>query len=181
MHLFASIYLEGLYLTDAGRKLTWCMYPGHDGQYTPILDSFVTMISRQFHEYYLPELIQRHTEAIRSSSARSRRQTLNMDNQLQTIQLNPVMREKITKRSMIVIDDFTTQGFGFETARNFLFNAGAESVTCIAVGKYPKPYIARYPKDGITWDSFMPVSLTENDFAFNTVRSIINDQALRFF
>ncbi len=82
---------------------------------------------------------------------------------------------------MIVIDDFTTEAYGFETARNFLFNAGASSVICIAVGKYPKPYYAFYPKADVEWNSFAPNPLTSNDFDFDRIQAQFNGKALEIF
>lgn len=189
LHLFASVYLEGLHLKGEGRKLTWCMYPGHKGDYEPILDDFVKMISMQFHEQYVQDLILRHREAKHTSSIRYRisigkhsEPPPTMDNQLQTIQLNLMKKKNITDRTIIVIDDFTTDGYSFETARNFLLNASAKSVICICVGKYPKTYLARSPKDGIKWDSFSPaLLLTENGFNITAPKSVINYKALKTF
>ncbi|HYT45456.1 MAG TPA: phosphoribosyltransferase, partial [Methylomirabilota bacterium] len=188
LHLFASIYLEGLHLRGEGRKLTWCMYPGHKGAYTPILNDFVKLIATQFHEQYIQDLILRHKEAIHTSSVRYRIATglhhgpaPSIDNQLRTIRLNPQKRTNITDRTVIVIDDFTTRAYSFETARNFLLNAGAKSVICICIGKYPNPYYARSPKDGVEWDSFSPASLTDNDFIRTATNSVFNDTALESF
>jgi hypothetical protein len=104
-----------------------------------------------------------------------------LDNQLQTICLDPSMSDKIVGQSAIVIDDFTTQGYSFETARNFLLNAGASSITCIAVGKYPGRYYARSPKNGVTWDSFASSPLTEIDFTSRLVQPLIDSNALASF
>lgn len=183
MHLFASVYLEGLHLTGSGRRLIWCMYPGHDGHYTSVLDAFITMISRQFHERYIPSLIQRHAPAIHASSARyqGNASRVTLDNQLQSICIDPSMGGKIVGQSVIVIDDFTTQGYSFETARNYLLNAGAISITCIAVGKYPGRYYARSPKDGKAWNSFASSPLTESDFTSKLVQPLIDADALASF
>ncbi|GAA3727609.1 hypothetical protein GCM10022378_15700 [Salinicoccus jeotgali] len=37
-----------------------------------------------------------------------------------------------------MIDDYTTNGISFETARNLLFNAGAKKVILLALGRYKK-------------------------------------------
>ncbi len=181
LHLFASVYLEGLHLCVDGRGAIWCVYPGHTGMYTSVLTGFIEMMSRQFRAHYLEKLIQRHTRAIHSSYARPRGYAPNMDNQLQTIQLNPRARRKIMDRTVIVLDDFTTRGHSFETARNFLLNAGAKSVICIAVGKYSRAYLARYAYRGVAWDSFAPSTLTEQDFAATPVQAVIDGDASASF
>lgn len=180
-HLLASIYLEGLYLNSAGEKPIWCLYPGHDGDYTSVLSKFITMIARLFREKYVQDLILRHTPSIKSSAARARRNYPKMDNQLQTIHLNPAMKNKIEGQSVIVIDDFTTYSQSFETARNFLLNANAKSVACIAIGKYPIQYDARSPKFCVNWNSFEPCNLTENDFDSKLVSASTDISAISLF
>jgi hypothetical protein len=181
MHLFASVYLEGLHISAGGRNAIWCLYPGHDGPHNSILTDFVTMISRAFNQKN-SELIQRHTRAIHSSSSRYRGMGVAIDNQFQTIQLNPAFDTIIKGKTVIVVDDFTTEAYSFETARNFIFNANAKSVICIAVGKYHKPYFAYCAKDNTTWDSFVPATeLTQGNFTISRLQSSFDTQALNFF
>jgi FMN phosphatase YigB (HAD superfamily) len=184
LHLLASLYLEGLHLRGNNGKPIWCLYPGHEGKYGSVLESFSMMCSRLFREQYKQELIQRHTNAPSSKEIRLARKTVEIDTQLQTIQLNPQYKDKIMDHPVIVIDDFTTEAYGFETARNFLINAGASSVICIAVSKYgiyPKLYNAFYPKSGIKWDSFAPTPLTTGDFDFTRITARFNKNALANF
>jgi hypothetical protein len=184
LHLLASIYLEGLHVRSSDGKPIWCLYPGHEGDYGSVLDSFTKMGSRLFREQYKQELIQRHTDAPSNMEVRLSGGTPIIDTQLQTIQLNPQFKDKIKDHPVIVIDDFTTESYGFETARNFLFNAEASSVICIAVGKYgiyPKLYNAFYAEADVEWDSFAPTSLTQRDFDANRISAQFNDSALDFF
>jgi len=181
LHLLASIYLEGLHVRGGSGKILWCLYPRHDGQYGSVPDSFIVMISRLFREHYQPQLIMRHTDAPSSSQTRIRHGLPTLDTQLQTVHLHPAMRTGILRKSIIVIDDFTTDAFGFETARNFLFNAGAGSVISIAIGKYGTTYDAFYPKPGVHWDSFRPSSLGSADFHFTRMPSRMDNNALEHF
>lgn len=181
LHLLASIYLEGLHLRSSNGKPIWCLYPGHEGDYGSVLDSFTMMCSRLFREHYKQELILRHTNAPSNWQTRHSGGTPIIDTQLQTIQLNPQFKDKIKDHPVIVMDDFTTEAYGFETARNFLFNAKASSVICIAVGKYPRPYYAFYPKIGVEWNSFAPTSLTRRDFNASRILAQFNESALDYF
>jgi len=82
------------------------------------------------------------------------------------------------QRQVLVFDDFTTNAYGFEAARNFLLNAGASSVINIAVGKYGKFYDVLYPKPETQWDSFLPASLCSEDFSFISIAGEIDEHAL---
>lgn len=183
LHLLASIYLEGLHLMSSDGKAIWCLYPGHEGDYGSVLVSFSMMGSRLFREQYKQELIQRHTYAPSSKELRLAHKPVIIDTQLQTIKLNPQFKDKIKDHPVIVIDDFTTDSYGFETVRNFLFNARASSVICIAVGKYGygRAYEAFYPKAHVEWDSFGPTSLTIEDFNNTRISARFNDSALAYF
>ncbi len=180
-HLLASMYLEGLHLKGGSEGSIWCLYPGHDGQYGTVLNAFITLNAALFHNQHQRQLIVRHSEASSSSQIRIKHGNPTIDIQLQTIHLNPALRAEIMHRSIIVLDDFTTNAYGFETARNFLLNAGASSVISIAVGKYGKTYDAFYPKSEVCWDSFLPAPLCEDDFSFTGIAGHIDQHALHPF
>jgi hypothetical protein len=183
LHLLASIYMEGLHLRSNNGKPIWCLYPGHEGKYGAVLDSFSMMGSRLFREQYKQELIQRHTYAPSNWKIRYDGGDPVIDTQFKTTQLNSQFKDKIKDHPVIVIDDFTTESYGFETARNFLFNARASSVICIAVGKYGygRVYEAFYPRPGVSWDSFAPTSLRSSDFESTMLSVNIDKNALTFF
>jgi phosphoribosylpyrophosphate synthetase len=82
---------------------------------------------------------------------------------------------------VLVVDDFTTEGYGFETARNFLLNAGAKKVICVAIGKYLKPHKIFSPVLGTTWDSFDESHLTLEDFETTSIEPQIDEKALENF
>lgn len=171
MHLLASTNLEGLYLPDAnGKKPIICLYPGHDViQQTGTLDLLAKISKRLFNGVeFMPNLIIRHKKAIKSAFARNRGEIVEFENQLSTIKLNSKYRDKIIGRRILVFDDFTTEGLGFETARNFLFNAGAVEVFCISAGKYGYETTVFTPSFGLQWDSFKVSNLTSADFTKST-------------
>jgi hypothetical protein len=181
LHLLASVYLEGLHLRGSGRPAIWCVYPGHDGRQSGVLDQFANVASRLFHKSYEQSLIVRHTTAVKSAYARFSGKGVTIDNQLGTVHLDGRKRNEVGGRTVLVFDDFITQGHSFETARNFLYNAGAAEVISIAVGKYPVAYHVRSPKAGVQWDSFSPASLTGLDFDIRLVKEHLHASALQSF
>lgn len=52
--------------------------------------------------------------------------------------LNPYYSSRVKGKVVCVIDDYTTNGISFETARNLLLEAGARKVIFIALGRYRK-------------------------------------------
>jgi len=188
LHLLASIYLEGLHLQSRGRQPLWCVYPGSGGAYDSILDEFISKASQLFRDKYVHGLIQRSQSVLRCSTERKRGGNPSIDRQLQSIYLNPEFQHRIQENHIIVLDDFTTYAHAFETSRNFLLHAGAASVTCIAVGKYPprgeprSTYHAHVPRDDVLWSSFAPnPALHEAQFTLTRLHGDIDDTALAFF
>lgn len=55
-----------------------------------------------------------------------------------SIHLNPYYSKRIKGKVVCVIDDYTTNGISFETARNLLFSAGAKKVILLALGRFKK-------------------------------------------
>src|SRR5579871_3523815 len=181
LHLLASIYLEGLYLPPVKSGVIWALYPSHDGPQTGILDAFASMASRMFRANYQNDIIERHTPAEKLAFARARGEKPLIDVQLQSIRLNVALRGKLADKVVLLIDDFSTHAHGFETARNFLLNAGVSHVISIAVGKFPSQYLAYSPKPGVQWDSYAAINLTQDSFITTSVEETRNQAALEVF
>ena len=184
LHLLASLYLEGLHLRPQSQKpAIWCVYPGHAGGHIAALDEFARLVSRLFHQQYEASLIRRHTPARKRSTARSQREvpSPSIDEQFQTILLDPALQTKIADRRVLVFDDFTTEGQSFETARNFLLNAQAAEIISIAVAKYGTRYRSYYPNANLRWDSFTQVKLRETDFYAKNLVGTLDQDALQPF
>lgn len=178
LHLLASIYLEGLHMDDP----VWCVYPNSDCTYTSVLDKFLDVAARLFRDRYCGNLICRGRTVPSSRHLRKRREQPLLSTQLRSIYLNPAHQARVSGRPVIVVDDFTTESKAFETARNFLLNAGASSVMCIAVGKYGNNYTVYAPKSNTNWDSFViNPDLEENDFFVSWVQGTIDRNALGIF
>lgn len=181
-HLLASLYLDQRLQKDANSKQPIiALYPGHDGAQNPALSRLLNLGSKIFRTSFLPDLIIRHRPAIKSAFARHKNQVVDINNQLQTIHLNPEYRSKLNGKRVIVIDDFTTRGFGFETARNLLYNAGASEVISVSVGKYGARTNIFTLRSGIVFDSFAPLDLTDSDFEAVEVFGRIDRVALDHF
>ncbi|WP_110513755.1 HAD hydrolase-like protein [Herpetosiphon llansteffanensis] len=183
MHLFASIYLEGIHLIrENNNPSIWAIYPGHSGIKNSALINIIKNASKYIRISFEENLVNRHTSAIKSAYARANGNHPSINNQITTINIDAEKRKKIRGRCIILFDDFTTYAHSFETARNYLLNAGAKRVICIAVGKYgSSSYTSIYPKTDFTWDSFTKGSADESNFNTHLIRPTINSNALEYF
>jgi adenine/guanine phosphoribosyltransferase-like PRPP-binding protein len=167
MHLFGSIYGSGI----PQAADTWTIYPGSKRASGPnaSLVPFMTAAARLFRGSYVPDLLIRHTDALDSGQTRYAGQCVGFSNQINTMQLNPAQRKRITGKRVVVVDDFETDGNSLECARNLLLQAGAAAVTCISIGKYnmKNQGISRNvlaPSDGYDWDPYAPTIHVAEDF-----------------
>jgi predicted HAD superfamily phosphohydrolase YqeG len=177
-HLLASLYLSGSHeIADY-----WTTYPGHTAQSTnEVMCDFFTLAAKLFREKYLDQLIVRHADARKAAYLRrSGKDAATLEDQIKTVHLNALFRDQIKKRTVVVIDDFTTQGHGFEWAINLLLNAGVSRVICIAIGKYGRRYDSeRFPNKGVSFDSFEKCKLTDKHFGNRVTTFSYDDEALR--
>lgn len=181
LHLVASLYREGWHLRFQAKRPIWCVYPGHAGTHNRRLQHIAGLMARLFSNGWLPDLFLRHTPADKSAFLRNDNRTPTLENQLQTIHLNHTHAARIRGKRVIIVDDFTTDGFGFETARNLLLNAGAADVVCIAAGKYGNYTNSFAPRPAVSWDSFAPVTLNAAHFEQRFHRIVANPAALSSF
>lgn len=136
--LCTSMYFSGLY--DEVDYIT--AYPKHKtGEYQNFLVTPMTTFTKCFRKSYLPDLITRHSTAVKSQFNRDK---ASHRNQLNTICLNrsPCRIVKGEPRSyanfpikkgktVLVIDDVCTKGYSLEAARAYLSKTGAE-VICVS-------------------------------------------------
>jgi hypoxanthine phosphoribosyltransferase len=120
--------------------------------------------ARHFKEKLLESLIIRHTTASKSAYARTRGSSPTIGNQTKTVLLDPQYRDRIRGKSLLVVDDFVTEGNSLECARNLLLNAGAAEVFGVAIGKYGSGYDVHTLKAGVRWNSFAKSNIGEEDF-----------------
>ncbi len=162
LHLLGSIYGSGLY---RGAD-TWTTYPGSKGGINEVLGPILSYASKLFRERYAGDLFVRHTPAVDSGEARVRGEghLINFPNQSNTVRLNEDRRDRIEGKRVLVVDDFETQGYSMECARNLLMQAGAADVLCVSVSKYQKPRQVVTPAEGYSWDPYLPTTHPEGSF-----------------
>lgn len=167
LHLLGSIYGAGL----AQETNTWTVYPGsrRASGANPSLAPFVANAARLFHTRYVDDLLVRHTDALDSGQTRAGGGQVGFGNQMNTVHLNPVHRQRIRGKRVVVVDDFETEGNSLECARNLLLQAGAAGVTCVSIGKYRMrgQGLARNvfaPTEGYSWDPYAPTTYAAANF-----------------
>lgn len=140
-YLLSTVYFSGLH-----KHIDYIApYPGHSQGSTPtVMEETLVTFAKCFRTKYLKDLIIRHTTAQKSAYARSEGRRLDHLNQLNTIKLNPNPLQSEGKRykncplklgkTVLVIDDFCTQGYSLEAARAYLEQTGAR-VICISLLK----------------------------------------------
>lgn len=135
-YLLSTVYLSGLH-----ERIDYIApYPGHKEGSTPtVMEETIVTFANCYRKKYLKDLIIRHTNATKSAYARKEGLSLNHSNQLNTIHLNPnplktTEGERYKKfplkngKAVLVIDDFCTQGFSLEAARNYIEQTGAKVI-----------------------------------------------------
>jgi Phosphoribosyl transferase domain len=156
-HLLGSLYDAGV----PDRVDVWTGYPGHRGSLNESLVPFGRLAALEFRDSYLRDIFVRHHPAEHSRHARTSRQDRGLENQLETIHLNPSHRERIVGKRVIVVDDFITAGNSMECARNLLLAGGAAEVTIVGIGKYGTRYMVATPESRDAFDAYQPLSVGE--------------------
>lgn len=172
-YLVSQCYMSGLVT-----EIDWVgVYPGHlTNSTSPELEAFSDVVRHTFNKSYKPNLLVRHTDAPESKRQGSAR---NIIDQLNTIHVNPDYRDKIQGKRILILDDFTTAGFSFETARQMLLRAGAQKITCLAIGKYRATQTVSSIKRA--WDPFAPVTFRPSDVILFDSHGRINSDADAYF
>jgi len=135
--IVSSLYFSGLaHATDI-----ICPFPGHDpaafGATRRLLDSTMSLFGKCFRVPYFPDLIVRHTKSLKSQKLSPSQRTF--VNHLNTIQLNrhphkygsdKVNKAAISlkKKTVLVVDDFLTNGRSLDTARAYINAAGGNAI-----------------------------------------------------
>lgn len=141
-YLLSSIYFSGLH-----ERINYIApYPAHKKGSSPtVMEEALVVFAKCFRTTYLKGLIIRHTEAKKSAFARYNKEPLDCFNQLNTIRLNEYPLKGDTGQSykksplkkgktVLVIDDFCTQGYSLEAARAYVEQTGAKAI-CLSLLK----------------------------------------------
>jgi hypothetical protein len=132
-YLCSSIYFSGIH-----RGVNYLApYPGHSaGAGSPILNDLLLQVATCFGVAFLRDLIVRHSDAPKSSQNRS---TSDHFRQLNTIHLNRTPLKSLGEaryknsplaagNKVLVVDDFCTEGYALDSARNYIKQTGAQAV-----------------------------------------------------
>ncbi len=173
-HLLGNLYADSIFnLID-----TWAVYPSSSPtKSNHILSDVAVQIARLFRDRNIPVLV-RHNEATDSGEARRRRETVGFDNQVNTVQLDPSYKTTVTGRTVAVLDDFMTEGYSMECARNLFLHEGASNVIGINFSKYSGwPKVAT-PQNDYVWDGYAPTTHDTNAFRLSSHSGSANSAAL---
>lgn len=163
MHLLFSAYLDG----SLPHRAWFCVYPSSTpGRVNDQLAEFLEPAKVMVGSYYKGDLLVRASKATDTSVARAtgRHDTVSIATQATTVHLNPKYRSTVKGKTVIVFDDFTTEGMSLDWARNLLARAGARQVIGVTIGKYRKPYTVFTPRPRVSINAFAPNALGPDDF-----------------
>lgn len=176
-HLLGSLYLDGTYSSID----TVALIPGHAGNLNQLIQNSMERITRLFRETFLPSLLHRYKTAKKSSFTRVSGESPGFQNQISTMCLDcaPKVKSKaIENKTILVMDDFITEGFTTEWARNLLFNAGAKNVISVAIGAFHDGIEVQSIDKSLKWDSFSPVGIDDKYIKSNYISAKENPKAL---
>ncbi|MEU6355204.1 phosphoribosyltransferase [Streptomyces sp. NPDC047072] len=172
LRLLSSAYLDG---TLPGRSL-FCVYPSSNvGKVSAQLAGFLEKAKVMVGSYYKDDLLERVITAPDTSIERVKRNRgeattadITIAAQTRTVRINPKHQGNLTGKTVVVFDDFTTEGTSIEWARTLLLSAGAAQVIVLTVGKYGSRHTSYELHPGTAIDPFDVNDLTAADFVKTT-------------
>ncbi|MGI2081554.1 phosphoribosyltransferase family protein [Shewanella baltica] len=135
-----SALVTSMYFTGIHKKIDFiAAYPGHGaGVGNEKMNNDLMTFGKCFRKGYLHNLIERHTTALKSQTARNQGVALDHLNQLNTIKLNalPIKNFKTaykntpvkSGKTVLLVDDICTKGYSLESARKYIARTGAKTV-----------------------------------------------------
>jgi hypothetical protein len=120
------------------------LYPSHlPGKVNEALKEHLPRIAYQLGSYCVKDTLIRWKPTLNKSFARmeGKYHKISFETEFNSLCLD--IKRKINENTLIVVDDFTTSGLSFESARNILEKTEAERIVLCAIGKYTRP-IANY-------------------------------------
>jgi len=165
LHALGNLYAEGLIRPGT----YFCSYPPHaPGETNPVLDGFLGPATAFFARSYLRPWIRRFSPAPDTSRLRARGGQADFTNQTNTVCLDSTACNTLSRGpTVIVFDDFTTDGMSLGWANNLLLAAGAAKVVLVAIGKYGKRHNQYIPR--IRINPFEEATYAPSDFHRNSL------------
>lgn len=132
--------VTSMYFTGIHQRIDFiAAYPGHKaGVGNDKMNEDLMTFGKCFNKGYLHDLIERHTAAIKSQTARQQGIQIDHHNQLNTIKLNklptknynrPYKNEPLRRgKTVLLVDDICTKGWSLEAARKYIERTGAKTI-----------------------------------------------------
>ncbi|WP_410655233.1 hypothetical protein [Amycolatopsis sp. lyj-112] len=180
--LFAltSAYREGLLPPNP----YICVYPSSKkGKVSAQLKDYLDKAAKLFHGYYRDDLLVRAVEAPDTSLERwrakseGRQANVSIATQAQTVHLGAKYHERLTGRTVVVFDDFTTNGMSLEWARLLLVAAGAGRIVMVTLGKYGNNHAHYEIKEGTPLQPYSLNTLTADSFDVTYIQPTVTSDA----
>jgi hypothetical protein len=139
-YFFLNSVVASLYFSGLIQRVNYIgVIPGHSrGFGNPTMDAYLATVGNIFRKNYLRDLIDRHTDAASSRAVRRAGGQPRPETQFNTLRLTRKPLKKGEERyssalnlrgkTVLVFDDFCTNGMSFEAARHLLHQAGAATV-----------------------------------------------------
>jgi hypothetical protein len=164
--------------------------PGHKQGYgNPAMDDVLDTLGKCFRKAYLPDLIARHTDAPSNRQERIAGRKPSPLTQLNTLCLTrcPLKGSanaeryspswKIQGKTVLVLDDFCTEGYTLGAARVFLLQAGAKVIEVSWLKTINSTY--EWLQSGKNFDPYVPQYFDRKDIHSNpfSYQQYISDPA----
>lgn len=132
--------VTSMYFTGIHKRINFiAAYPGHGaGVDNDKMNSDLLTFGKCFRKNYLHNLIERHTTALKSQTARNQGIALDHHNQLNTIKLNQLPTRNYNQqyarsplgrnKTVLLVDDICTKGWSLDTARKYIEKTGAKTI-----------------------------------------------------
>jgi hypothetical protein len=135
-----SALVTSMYFTGLHERIDFiAAYPGHEaGVGNNKMNNDLMTFAKCFRKGYLHDVIERHTTALKSQTARNQGKQLDHLNQLNTIKLNPLPTKNYNAvyknnplkagKTVLLVDDICTRGFSLESARKYIERTNANVI-----------------------------------------------------
>lgn len=132
--------VTSMYFTGIHHRVDFiAAYPGHKaGVGNDKMNDDLMTFGKCFNKGYLHNLIERHTTAVKSQTARQQGIALDHHNQLNTIKLNQLPTKNYNKsyikpplkkgKTVLLVDDICTKGWSLDAARKYIESTGAKAI-----------------------------------------------------
>lgn len=132
--------VTSMYFTGIHERIDFiAAYPGHRvGVGNDKMNDDLMTFGKCFNKGYLHDLIERHSDAIKSQTARQRGIAIDHHNQLNTIRLKKFPTKNYnrvyqsaplrTGKTVLLVDDICTKGWSLEAARKYIERTGAKTI-----------------------------------------------------